>query len=244
VTPDLKQYDAACGNYFHKWATYSDVLYGMCRRYPDHADPGHINAKVGIIGRSFATRIESKVKSSGGQGSALATGLRASELRSLTPSSFDLRDLGKARVAVEAAYSKHRRRDVLPIRRDLAEAIARFTEGRPPAEPLFPDLPQRTAEMLRVDLDNAKPWIPYCDAAGRRVDFHSLRTTYITRLARAGVPPAVAKELARHSTITLTIDHYTDVAEGDERAALDRLPALPQAPEPTADPRRATGTEG
>jgi hypothetical protein len=36
----------------------------------------------------------------------------------------------------------------------------------------------------------------------------------------------VAKTLARHSTIVLTMDHYTHTLIEDERAALDRLPAL------------------
>jgi len=40
------------------------------------------------------------------------------------------------------------------------------------------------------------------------------------------VVPAVAKSLARHSTIVLTMDHYTHVLIEDERAALDRLPEI------------------
>jgi hypothetical protein len=43
----------------------------MCRRYPDHRDLGHIIAKVGIIGRSFATGLERKVPSSGAQGNII-----------------------------------------------------------------------------------------------------------------------------------------------------------------------------
>jgi len=36
----------------------------------------------------------------------------------------------------------------------------------------------------------------------------------------------VAKRLARHSTIVLTMDHYTHTLIGDEREALDRLVLL------------------
>ena len=46
------------------------------------------------------------------------------------------------------------------------------------------------------------------------------------RLARSGAAPAVAKSLARHSTITLTMDHYTHTFIEDERSALARLPGL------------------
>jgi hypothetical protein len=45
-------------------------------------------------------------------------------------------------------------------------------------------------------------------------------------LARAGVHPKAAQALARHSTITLTLDRYTHVDLPDLSSALDRLPAL------------------
>jgi len=174
---------------------------------------------------------------------AVGTGLRASELASLTPRSFELSDLGKARVVVEAGYSKHRRRDILPLRGDLAEAVAAFVAAKPTDAPLF-RLPPRLAEMMRADMDRAQPWIPYQDSAGRVADFHSLRHTFITRLVRAGVGPAVAQRLARHSTIKLTMDVYADIGEDDERAALNTLPALPEAAAgPSAASFRATGTQ-
>ena len=42
-----------------------------------------------------------------------------------------------------------------------------------------------------------------------RVDFHSLRVTFITALARGDVHPKKAQELARHSSINLTMQVYT-----------------------------------
>ena len=68
--------------------------------------------------------------------------------------------------------------------------------------------------------------MPDTAGSGRVVDFHALRHSFLTRLARSGAPPAVAKSLARHSTIVLTMDHYTHTLIGDERAGLDRLPAI------------------
>ena len=56
---------------------------------------------------------------------AAYTGLRAAELASLTPSSFDL-SASPPSVTVEAAYSKRRRRDVLPLRPDLADTARRL----------------------------------------------------------------------------------------------------------------------
>jgi site-specific recombinase XerD len=46
----------------------------------------------------------------------------------------------------------------------------------------------------------------YRDRDGGVADFHSLRHTFVTNLVNAGVAPKDAKELVRHSTITLTMD--------------------------------------
>jgi integrase len=190
---------------------------------------------------------------------AVETGLRAGELASLTPSSFDLADPDKAGVKVAAAYSKHRRDDVVPLRPDLAHAAATYIAARPTRGLLF-QVPHRTAEMLTTDLRRARAWwiketpdrverrdrrrssfLATRDDSGRVVDFHALRHTFITRLARSGIAPAVAKSLARHSTIVLTMDHYTHTLVEDERAALGRLPAI-DAPRANIAALAATGT--
>jgi len=92
--------------------------------------------------------------------------------------------------------------------------------------------------MIKLDLERAG--IPYPDGSGNVADFHCLRHTFISRLARSRVSPAVAKSLARHSTITLTIDRYTHTLIQDERRALDLLPRIRTDPE--AVPMQATGT--
>ena len=51
----------------------------------------------------------------------------------------------------------------------------------------------------------------------------------------------MAKSLARHSTITLTMDHYTHTLIGDERPLLDRLPTMNPAT-PGREAAKATGT--
>jgi hypothetical protein len=55
------------------------------------------------------------------------------------------------------------------------------------------------------------------------------------------VVPAVAKSLARHSGLVLTMDHYTHTLIGDERAAVDRLPII-DAPRADVAALTATGT--
>ena len=92
--------------------------------------------------------------------------------------------------------------------------------------------------MFRGDL--AAAGIVYRDDAGLVADFHSLRHTFITNLARGGLHPKVAQALARHSTITLTMDRYSHTLLGDHADALAALPDLSAA---TRQSARATGTD-
>jgi integrase/recombinase XerD len=74
--------------------------------------------------------------------------------------------------------------------------------------------------MMRIDLKRAG--IEYV-VAGRFADFHALRHTFISSLARSGVHPSKAKELARHSTTMLTMDVYAHVETEALRSAVDTL---------------------
>jgi integrase len=155
---------------------------------------------------------------------AANTGFRASELASLSPASFAL-DASPPTVTVEAAYSKHRREDVQPLRADVAELMRQYLAGRPHGEPLWPGTwTEAGAEMVRADLLAAG--IPYQDDAGRYFDFHAIRGQFISLLAAKGVHPKVAQVLARHSTINLTMDFYTHLDVFDVAGALDKLPSL------------------
>ena len=171
------------------------------------------------------------------------TGLRVREVRSLTPRSFVL-DNEAPYVVIAAAYSKRRREDVQPLRPDLALVIKERLKGLDSEVPVFA-IPERTAKMIREDLEDARAaWIKearndkerarreksgtlaYRAADGLVADFHALRHTFLTNLCRGGVHPKLMQQLARHSTITLTMDRYTH-ADGEGRAeALRSLPNL------------------
>jgi len=167
------------------------------------------------------------------------TGLRVGELRSLTPASFDL-DGDPPTLTVRAAYSKRRRDDLLPMRREMAERMAAFIAGRPVDTPLFV-LPDKPVELLKADLAKAK--IEYRDDAGKVVDWHALRHTFISNLAAGGAHPKVAQALARHSSIVLTMDTYTHSVLGDQASALAGLPDLSAKPEKQQERQKATGTD-
>jgi integrase len=97
-------------------------------------------------------------------------------------------------------------------------------------EPLWPgSWSNKAAEMLRLDLDEARViWLAEVEkftsdhgfrqksnilklmnTKGEVADFHALRHTFITMLSSSGVHPKIAQQLARHSTITLTMDRYS-----------------------------------
>lgn len=167
---------------------------------------------------------------------ALGTGFRVRELRSLTPESFDLAGTHPT-VTVRAGYSKNRDEAVQPIARELAEMLAPWLKTKLPGVPVF-TMPNRTAEMLRHDLEAAG--IPESDGAGRVIDFHALRHTYISHLVASGVSVKVARVLARHSTPTLTIGRYAHASQHDVLGALDKLPNLSK----TQHPDEAMGIAG
>lgn len=159
---------------------------------------------------------------------AVGTGLRTSELASLEPGSFDL-DGDPPTVTVRAGYSKHRREDLQPMRRDLAESVRAWRVGRPEGEPLFdvPRLSDKTAKMMRVDLAAAD--IPYRDEDERVADFHSLRHSFVTEVVRAGASVKEAQTLARHQDPSLTFKVYAHARLHELGATLNAMPATPGA---------------
>jgi len=183
---------------------------------------------------------------------AAMTGLRANELASLTPASFDLTS-DVSTVTIEAGYSKRCRKDVLPLHSDLVPRLDQWLTKRDRSsddqpvvlkwnraadakpERLFPGKRfKKAAQMLRADLEAAEIAYETDDGCA---DVHSLRHTFISNLANGGVHPKLAQQLARHSTITLTMDRYSHVGFLDRNAALESLPVT--APE--CQTMRATG---
>ncbi len=68
-----------------------------------------------------------------------------------------------------------------------------------------------------------------------------LRHTFISSLASGGVHPKTAQTLARHSSVTLTMDRYTHLQVADQAAALAALPDLDR---PQSESFRGTESRG
>jgi integrase len=180
---------------------------------------------------------------------ACYTGLRASELASLTPESFEL-ITDPATVIVRAGYSKRRREDVLPLHPSLVTLLGPWLAAKPAQGSVWPGSwakSRRGGDMLKFDLERSRTscidaagddqaerkrreessFLAYKDAQGRFADFHALRHTFITTMVKSGISPKAAQSLARHSTINLTMNVYTSLTVHDQASALPSLPPIP-----------------
>lgn len=77
-----------------------------------------------------------------------------------------------------------------------------------------------------VQTDEPQTRIVACDHRGRAIDFHALRTTCGTRLARAGVDAEHCRRIMRHSDIKTTQRHYQDLTRADRARAMNRVPSI------------------
>ena len=161
------------------------------------------------------------------------TGLRRKELASLAPASFSLTG-EQPTMTLEAAHSKHRCKDTLPLHVELVRMLGDWLSDMDQDELLFPKLAiRRTWLMVKLDLERAG--IEYRTADGI-ADFHAAgRHTYITELLLNGASLVATRELARHSDIKMTMK-YTHIGVEDQAKALQKIPAkgLVETSEPAA----------
>ena len=155
---------------------------------------------------------------------AMHTGLRRGEISKLQGSFLHL-DNANPFYALPANLVKNRKEQPRPLHPELVKELQKLKAAGTlePGDLVFPDgVP--TMKEIRKDFKAAE--IPLKDELGHIVDFHALRTTYITRLQRAGVSPREAMELARHSDMRLTMKTYTDVAQLPLAATVRGLPSI------------------
>lgn len=154
---------------------------------------------------------------------AALTGLRASELASLTVKSFDPKFLT---VSVEATNTKNKEPAEISIPDGLAVELRNFVSERQLVrnDHLWGGswAEQRMGgKMIRRDL--AEAGIAHKDDNGKVFDFHALRTMFGTNLARADVSLTKAQDAMRHSTPYLTKRFYTKLQTTDIRESINRL---------------------
>lgn len=188
---------------------------------------------------------------------AIQTGLRASELRSLKTTDLFLKPAnGDPFILCKGGSTKNGKDARQFINRELVEELRVYQSTRlqKPGVVLF-DMPaeDHQAEMLRKDLEDArKIWLGEVkddpqefdrrmksdflqtkNNAGEVLDFHSLRHTCGAWLAQAGCYPQTIQAIMRHSTINLTMNTYGHLFPGQEAQAIAKLPAMMSSTSPT-----------
>ncbi len=190
---------------------------------------------------------------------AVQTGLRQGELRSLTRGRLFLEG-PQPYVTCKAGSTKNRKDARQYVQADLAAELRTLAATKAPGATVFA-MPCETdvARMLRFDLATARrEWLKAAEHdpaeharrlesdflgtvnhEGETLDFHALRHTCGAWLAMAGASPKAVQAVMRHSTIVLTMDTYGHLFPGEEAATIARLPSmLTDRPEAI----RATGT--
>ena len=146
---------------------------------------------------------------------ALCTGLRVLELRSLTLNHLDVEKCG---LRLEAAWTKNRKPGFQPLPKRLVQHLVEFSKTEfisemyhkhyrkavPPDNALL-YVPSHPAREMDKDLKAVGIAKETCDG---KLDFHALRTGYITLAFEAGATSKEAQTLARHSSAHLTENVY------------------------------------
>ena len=150
-------------------------------------------------------------------------GLRSKELSLATPTQFDF---DRNRFTVKASTTKNKRADILPVRPELMVRLKHWIDkyGIKPTERIFQYSIYSIYNSFKSDCKLAG--ISMRDPDGRSIDVHSLRRTFGTMLARAGVPLTTTQRLMRHSTPELTAKLYIDVEPIDMQQAVAKLPTF------------------
>jgi len=162
---------------------------------------------------------------------AVCSGLRANELRHITPRHIDVFRCG---IKLEASWTKNRQEGLQPLPRWLVDKLVEAARGMHPDTPFFSVQRTHAARMLRDDL--ARAGIPVDKPGEGRVVFHSLRMTYCTQLDEVGASAKTTQDLARHSTPTLTMQRYVRVREERSREAVEKIGVLFRTPASQQNP--------
>ena len=156
---------------------------------------------------------------------AAHTGFRRSELAKLVWADLHL-DEAKPFVLVRASTTKNSEVAPRGLHPELVAALRDLKGESKTGDLVFKRFPR----IERFKLDLAKAKIPYQDALGRYADFHALRKTFGTNLAKAGVPRRTAMLLMRHSDGKLTDKIYTDENLLGIETVIEGMPSFLESP--------------
>jgi len=149
---------------------------------------------------------------------AVYSGIRRGEIKALEWGDVNF---SQRYIRLRADITKNKKEKLMPLRPEQLAALELIRPENATGK-IFPSL----ARFYRMNKEWIKAGITLLDANGKHADFHSLRMTYCTMMAQAGVPQRVAQEAMRHSDPRLTAITYTDTTMLNLREAQNMLPAL------------------
>ncbi len=152
---------------------------------------------------------------------AILTGLRLNELRTLINSDLSFGDVPFIRL--RSSNEKNRKGSTLPLRSDLAAELKQWSSGKDRGDRVF-GVPAGLLRIMNRDLKAAG--IAKRDADGGVVHVHALRHSFGTHLSLAGVAPRTAQAAMRHSNNSLTMNTYTDARLLDTATAIESMTVL------------------
>jgi integrase len=119
----------------------------------------------------------------------LYAGLRRNEAKTLLWSDLVLGESGGL-LRLHAAANKNRKEQSLPLHHELAKALQQQKPANCNANDLM--LVNGVPKMKEFRQDLKKAGIPFLDERGHRMDYHTLRTTFIMRLSTMKGHPRLA----------------------------------------------------
>ena len=169
------------------------------------------------------------------------TGLRPGELSQLKLGDIDWENRLIRVVSDQERKTKNRKSRIVPMSPDLAEEMAVLRESLPN---IFAGNPESEEPPYLPRTEVQKEYL-FCHPSGRPIQCfrnsigaalkrvgvtgvtpHGLRKTFCSLLARQGVHPKAAQRLLGHSTMSLTMDIYTEVEDDQLRDAVNALPSM------------------
>jgi integrase len=156
-----------------------------------------------------------------------ATGLRKKEIVALKWEHLKLSD-NESCVILPGTKTKNGKEAKQPLPPQVAMIFSAFREqhGIKDDMRVFPKVRYHinTAALVRKDLKAAG--LQLLDFEGREIDFHSLRTSFISFLANSDTPFKAVQTLARHSDPKLTFNVYAKMFKETENKAMSSLPTV------------------
>jgi integrase len=149
---------------------------------------------------------------------ALHTGFRASELRSLTWEDVDFR---RRTITVRAGYAKNGESRTVPMNEVLTTTLKAVKLDSADREKVFCGRQGTPYRSFRTAFDRAVHLADLTDFT-----FHDLRHTFASRLVMAGVDLPTVKELLGHKDISMTM-RYAHLSSDHKQAAVKKLGKVP-----------------